>query len=189
MLQKKVSHEKAQIIVLSIVYSRRCLIFRTLFQQYVWHIRLSVCLPPEPAAFSVKTTPQTRNLKVTNPHLAPMSLTLQVIVKRAIFVKFLFIPPSPPFTPGIILVWVGLPKQWHCSPQLNHWQDANILLLAKTLFLAVLLYNVPLLRVHTCCFMQLSWCQFYFCGLRRRSKCMLEQLIHIFISTLPFSHY
>lgn len=140
--------------------------FRTLFQLCVcvWHIRLSVCLPPEPAAFSVKTTPQTRNLKVTNPHLAPMSLTLQVIVKKAIFVNFLFIPPSPSFTPGLILVWVVLPKHFtNDFAQLNHGQDANILLLAKTLFLAALLYNAPLLRAHTCCFMQLSRCQFYFC--------------------------
>lgn len=45
-----------------------------------------VCLPPEPAAFSVKTTLQTRNLKVTNPHSAPMSLTLQVIFNAPVFV-------------------------------------------------------------------------------------------------------
>lgn len=35
-------------------------------------------LPPEPAAFSVKTTPQTRNPKVTKPLSPAMSLTLQV---------------------------------------------------------------------------------------------------------------
>lgn len=39
---------------------------------------MAVSLSLEPAAFSVKTTPQTRNPKVTKPHFPPMSLTLQV---------------------------------------------------------------------------------------------------------------
>lgn len=41
--------------------------------------RWPVSLPLEPAAFSVKTTLQTRNRKVTSPHSTPMSLTRQVI--------------------------------------------------------------------------------------------------------------
>lgn len=48
---------------------------------YLWWAYLflmGVSVPPEPAAFSAKTTPQTENPKVTKPHLPPMSLTQQV---------------------------------------------------------------------------------------------------------------
>lgn len=120
-----------------------------------------VSLPLEPAAFSVKTTLQTRNRKVTSPHSAPMSLTRQVIFNELMSVFFLFIPPSPFLSTDIVylicLSW-SLPKdfyKWHSSPQVNPGQDANIRQLAKTLVLAELFWNVTLLRVHTCCFMQL----------------------------------
>lgn len=55
----------------------------------------SVSLPLEPAAFSVKTILQTRNRKVISPHLAPMSLTRQVIFNGLMFSFFLFIPRRP----------------------------------------------------------------------------------------------
>lgn len=56
------------------------------FDGFHWWISSADSLPPEPAAFSVKTTPQTRNPKVTNPLSPAMSLTLQVNLR----------PHSPP---------------------------------------------------------------------------------------------
>lgn len=44
----------------------------------------------EPAAFSVKTIPQTRNPKVTRPHFPPMSLTLQVTSCFHAYIHVLF---------------------------------------------------------------------------------------------------
>ena len=50
----------------------------------------------EPAAFSVKTIPQTRSPEVTKPHFPPMSLTLQVTFRLRsqshTHILFVFIP-------------------------------------------------------------------------------------------------
>lgn len=58
------------------MYLSICQCFACLWGDYLFLIGVPLFL--EPAAFSVKTIPRTRNPKVKKPHFPPMSLTLQV---------------------------------------------------------------------------------------------------------------
>lgn len=67
---------------------------------YLWWVYLffmDISLPLEPAVFSVKTTPRTRNQKVTKPHLPAMSLTLQVTSTLIFRLILLFFSSHSPF--------------------------------------------------------------------------------------------
>lgn len=160
---------------------------------YVFIVTSVLCLPPEPAAFSVKTTLRTRNRKVTNPHSAPMSLTLQVISNAPVFVCFSSTPP-PLFCfryngfnwGGGEVKFAKAFHEWRSSPRLNQGQEAAILLQHRP-WLSSRLPPCPYLSLHAALPAEVG-ASLIPPPPPPPTAPLSQHLIRVFVSSLPFRH-